>query len=151
MKNFLLLLIFVTTISASAQSKDATMRQEIANPDNFQFITINGRAAGEAFKPCANSLEECGNERLVLYGYEGFGGDDSENPKTETFIFKNGKKTVGIFLFTMKSDGDDSVKAERVRIAFEKKGKNWQLVQAGKQFQCMRGATRNKWTKNLCP
>lgn len=153
MKNimFAVLLIFVGVIAAFAQIKTAsTRRSEVTNPSKFQFLTLNGQAVAKTTEPCEKSLTECGNERIVLYGYEDFGGTDSDDLKTETFTFKSGKKTVGIYLLTMRIDEDDSVAGERVRLSFERKGDKWIFVQAGRQFKCARGNTKT-WTKNLCP
>jgi len=138
----------VGIVFAFAQTKTAaTRRSEVINPSKFQFLTLNGQAVATATEPCEKSLTECGNERIGLYGYENFDGTDSDK---ETFTFKSGKKTVGIYLFTMRINEDDSVAGERVRLSFEKKGDKWIFVQAGRQFKCARGNTKT-WTKNLCP
>lgn len=149
---FVVIFAFLAVCAVSAQTKSKpTPRSEVANPAKFEFLTINGQAAANATEPCEKSLEECGNERAGFFGYVGLGGTDSDNPKTETFTFKSGKKTIGIYLLTMMNNEDDSVGGERIRIAFEKKGNKWHYVQAGRQFKCVRGANTKTWTKNLCP
>ncbi|NJM53566.1 MAG: hypothetical protein HC846_09365 [Blastocatellia bacterium] len=105
---------------AQLESKP-TPRSEVATPSKFEFLTVNGQAVANAIEPCERSLAECGDERIGLFGYEGLGGPDSDNPKTETFIFRSGKKTIGIFLLTVMNNEDDSVGGERIRIVFEKK------------------------------
>lgn len=135
-------------------NKNSTTRREIANADDFQFISFNGRAVVEATKPCYKSLLECGSTKIGFYGIEGIGGEaDNENFKEETFVFadKNTGKNIGVYLLTMKGFEDDSVSGERLRIEFEKKGKGWELVQGGKQYQCARGSKAGEWTKILCP
>ncbi len=139
--------------SASSNNNNSGQppRSEVENLDDFRWLTINGRAVAVASAPCYKDLLECGRERLVLYGYEGFGGTDSGNFEEETFIFKNGNKYTGIYLVTMKDYKDDSVAGERVRIAFEKKGKYWDWQQAATQNLCSRGDLAGHWTKELCP
>lgn len=105
---------------AQLESKP-TPRSEVATPSKFEFLTVNGQAVANAIEPCERSLAECGDERIGLFGYEGLGGPDSDNPKTETFIFRSGKKTIGIFLLTVMNNEDDSVGGERIRIVFEKR------------------------------
>lgn len=130
---------------------EKTPRSEVANLDDFRWITINGRAVAAASAPCFNDLLECGREKLVIYGYEGFGGENSDNFKEETFTFRNGGKTTGIYLVTITGAEDDSVAGERVRIAFEKKGNSWNWQQAALQNLCRRGDFAGRWTKLLCP
>jgi hypothetical protein len=141
-------MLLVAPLAAQTRTR-ATPRSEVADPGKFMFLTINGRAAGEAFAPCSRSLRECALERLVLFGYDGFGGPAETAPREEVFTFASKKKTVGVFLLTIPFSEDDSVAVERVRLAFERKGKTWQFVQAGRQFRCVRGV--KGWTKNLCP
>jgi hypothetical protein len=149
---FISLIVLVTVTFGFAQTKSKpTTRKEVSNPSKFMFLTVNGQAAAIATEPCSKNLVECSNERIGLYGYEGLGGPDNDNPKTETFTFKSGKKTIGIYLLTMKIDEDDSVAGERVRLAFERKGGKWIFVQAGKQNKCARGGNTTAWTKELCP
>lgn len=144
--------VLMGSVIVQAQKQtDATPRNEVSNPEKFQFITINGQQAEEMLKPCRRTLKECAYERLVQLGYDGFGGPDSNNPKEETFTFRNGRKTIGIFLLTMTGFEDDLVAGERVRIAFERRGNRWQYVQAGRQFKCARGVNTGNWTKELCP
>lgn len=141
-----------TECSAKSNNNDGeTPRSDVANLDDFRWITINGRAVAVASAPCFKDLLECGRERLVLYGYEGFGGTNSGDFREETFIFKNGGKYTGIYLVTMKGFEDDSVAGERVRIAFVKKGKSWAWQQAATQNLCGRGDLAGIWTKEFCP
>lgn len=128
-----------------------TPLSDIKNLDDFRWLSINGRAVAAASAPCYNNLLECGRERLVIYGYEGFGGEDSVIHREETFTFKENGKNMGVFLFTMKGGGDDSVAGERVRIGFEKKGNSWEWQQATTQNLCQRGDLAGQWTKKLCP
>lgn len=143
--------IFVSTTSIAQTRTKATPRSDVANPAAFQFMSITGNAVSFASEPCALNLKECGNERIGLFGYDGLGGPDPNNPRVETFTFKTGKKTVGIYLLTVLNNEDDSVGGERIRMAFERKGNRWHFVQAGRQSKCLRGGLRNKWTKELCP
>ena len=134
--------------------KNSTMRSEIENADDFRFVSINGRAVGEATKPCYEDLLTCGSTKIGFYGIEGVGGDaDNPNFKEETFVFadKNTGKNIGVYLLTQKGFEDDSVSGERLRLEFEKRGNAWMLVQGGKQFQCARSANVGSWTKSLCP
>ncbi len=128
-----------------------TPLSNVKNLDNFKWISITGRGVATASAPCYNELLECGREKLVIYGYEGFGGEDSDNFREETFTFKDGKKTVGVYLVTLKGEEDDSVAGERVRIGFEKKGNSWAWQQAATQNLCRRGNLAGQWTKELCP
>lgn len=143
------LFVFSNGIVIAQTGSNPTLKSEVSNPEKFQFLTLNGQAVAAAVEPCAKSLEECGNDRIGFYGYEGFGGPDSDNPKTETFTFKSRNKVAGIYLLTMRIEEDDSVAGERVRLAFVKKGNKWIFVQAGRQFKCARGNAKN-WTKELC-
>lgn len=146
----ILVILFAVNLVFAQLKLNSTPRSEVSNPSKFQFLTLNGQAVATATEPCEKSLTECGNERIGLFGYEGFGGPDSDNPKIETFTFKSGRKTVGVYLLTMKLEEDDFA-GERVRLSFENKGNKWHFVQAGRQFKCARGANTKTWTKNLCP
>ncbi|MGI8542097.1 MAG: hypothetical protein ACR2MD_01295 [Aridibacter sp.] len=128
-----------------------TPLSEVKNLNNFRWLTINGRAVAAASAPCSNNLLECGRERLVIYGYEGFGGEESDNFREDTFTYKEAGKTYGVYLVTMKGEGDDSVAGERVRIGFEKKGRSWEWQQAATQNLCQRGNLAGQWTKERCP
>jgi hypothetical protein len=149
---FLLAIFFpVTSVAQSSSKPKPTNRSAVSNAQEFQFLSINGRAVAAATKPCNLSLIECGNERIGLYGYSGFGGPDSNNPRTETFVFKRKNQTLGIYLLTMRVNEDDSVAGERVRLSFIRKGNRWHFVEARRQFQCARGQNTIDWTKKLCP
>lgn len=136
---------------SSENNSRETLSSEIKNLNNFKWLTINGRAVAAASAACHNELLECGREKLVIYGYEGFGGEESDNFREETFTYKEAGKTYGIYLLTMKGENDDSVAGERVRIGFEKKGNSWEWQQAATQNLCRRGDLAGKWTKGLCP
>ena len=140
-----------TVCRANSNNNEKTPRSEVANLDDFRWITINGRAVAAASAPCYKDLLECGRERSVLYGYEGFGGTNSSDFREETFVFKDGNEHTGIYLVTMKGYEDDSVSGERVRIAFVKKGKSWEWQQAATQNLCGRGDLAGRWTKEFCP
>lgn len=138
----------------SKKDKNPTTRDEVKNGDNFRFITVNGRAVGELTKPCYASIEVCGRTKLGIYGYEEWANElESDNVSEETYAFadKNTGKNTAIYLISMTGMEDDSVSGERIRIEFERKGKAWTVVQGGRQFQCARGTSAGKWTKELCP
>ena len=140
-----------TACSANSNNGAETPRSDVANLDDFRWITLNGRAVAAASAPCYKDLLECGRERSVLYGYENFGGTDGSRFREETFTFINGGKTRGIYLLTMTGQADDSVAGERVRIAFVKKGNSWEWQQAAVQNLCRRGELAGQWTKKFCP
>lgn len=149
---FLLAIAFpIRSTAQSIPKLKPTVRSTVLNGQEFQFLSVNGKDVVVATKPCALSLIECGNERIGLYGYGGFGGPDPDNPRTETFLVKRKNQTVGIYLLTMRLDEDDSVAGERVRLAFIRKGTKWHFLEAGRQFQCARGQKTIGWTKKLCP
>lgn len=129
-------------------SVNSTKKSEVANPREYAPIQLKGSKLKDARKPCKSSLEECGNERLILLGFEGLGGTTPDYPRNETFIFKSKKGTIGVFLLTMRGYEDDSVDGERIRISFIKNGNSWNFVNAGKQNYCTRGT--KGWTKKLC-
>lgn len=131
--------------------KTPTTREEVADADDFQFISINGNAAAAATKICRKPLAECGAEKLNFY----LPDTEEQNKEgvAETFVVagKNSGTTTGIYLYTMTGFGDDSVSGERYRIEFIQKDNGWELVQGGRQFQCARGTFAGAWTKDLCP
>ncbi len=144
--------VWTKSACAGTASKQ-TSQNEIADSNDFRFINITGRGAAEASAPCSGNLSECGAQKAVIYGYEGFGGPETDNFREETFTFTDKKtgRNVGIYLLTMTGFEDDSVEGERVRIEFVRKGNIWQWTQSARQFKCARGAGAGKWTKELCP
>ncbi|MCW5960102.1 MAG: hypothetical protein KIS76_08055 [Pyrinomonadaceae bacterium] len=132
-------------------SKTLTKRGDVANADDFRFMSLNGSAVAAATKICRKTLAECGAEKLNFYL-----PDTEEQNKAgegETFVFadKRSGRNTGIYLFTMTGFEDDSVSGERYRIEFLRKDNAWELVQGGRQFQCARGASAGTWTNDLCP
>lgn len=137
-KNILLLLViilFTATFTISAQ----TSRSDVANPENFHKIESDMNVPN-----CRGSLKSCGEKALVALDLAGFGGPDHIKYKTETFTFENG---VGIYLLTITGLKEPFTSGERIRIAFQKSGKNYNFAQARKQYQCSRGADSGKWKK----
>ena len=129
---FLTILFLLTgTTYIQAQTKKAA----IANPANFQKLETNVKVAD-----CPASLEVCGERVLVALDLAGFGGPDSIKFNTETFKFKNG---VGIYLLTKTGFDDPKISGERTRVAFVRKGRNYEFVQAGIQYKCKNG----EWQK----
>lgn len=132
-----IIILLMAAISLSAQTK----RSDIANPENFHKIETDVEVPN-----CRNSLKTCGERALVKLDLAGFGGPDHIKYNTETFTFKNG---VEIYLLTITGIKTPFTSGERIRLAFKKSGKNYNFVQAGKQYQCSRGADAGKW-KKLC-
>ena len=137
-----------------------TPLSEVMDFDDFRFVSINGRAVGEATRPCRKSLLECGTQIIGFYGVEGVGGPaDNPNFREETFEYKSdknknyseGERHVGIYLLTQTGFEDDSLAGERLRLEFVRQGDVWIFVMGGRQFQCARGSNAGQWTKEFCP
>lgn len=136
--------------------KPATDYNEIRSDSNFRFLSINGRAVGEATKPCSDTLRECGTQKIIFYGIKGFAENENNDHWEEVFFSSSAgdgssPKTTGIYLLTINNIEDDSISAERYRLEFIRKENSWELVQGGKQFKCRRGEKAGKWTKDNCP
>ena len=132
-------------------------RAEAVNPNNFNFISINGRTVSYAIEPCALSegLIRCALKKLALINASS-DESDADYDLAQTFLFpsKLNPKTA-VVIITRSGLMDDSVNAERYRVSFKRVGKQanagWQLVQYGAQYQCARGDKAGTWTKTLCP
>ena len=100
-------------------------------------------------------LITCGLEKLKLIN-SSINEVDADYDLAQAFYYpsKSQPKTA-VVVITRSGLMDDSVSAERYRISFALKGKpsdlNWQWVQYGVQYQCLRGNKAGKWSKNLCP
>ncbi|MBE0407849.1 hypothetical protein EI162_13230 [Psychrobacter sp. FME6] len=159
MTSVLLTLPFIS-LSAQASSNNSPSvisRAEAANPANFKFLSINGRAVTRASAPCAieKGLIACGLEKLSLINGS-INEVDADYDLAQTFFFlSKAQPRTAVVVITRSGLMDDSVSAERYRISFKLEGKssdlNWSWVQYGVQYQCMRGSKAGKWSKDLCP
>ena len=159
MAGTLLSLSFVSISSHASTSNSVSpiSRAEAANPANFYHLNINDGAVTSASAPCPmkKGLITCGLEKLKLIN-SSINEVDADYDLAEAFYYpsKSQPKTA-VVVITRSGLMDDSVSAERYRISFALKGKssdlNWQWVQYGIQYQCLRGNKIGKWTKNLCP
>lgn len=139
------------------KSASLISRAEAANPNNFNFISINDRTISYAIEPCAFSegLIRCALEKLALINASSDEGD-TDYDLAHTFLFpsKLNPKTA-VVIVTRSGLMDDSVSDERYRVSFKRADKRanagWQLVQYGVQYQCTRGDKPGTWTKTLCP
>lgn len=154
---FSLSLISVSTHATTSNSVSTISRAEAANPANFKHLNINGSAVTSASAPCSikKGLIACGLEKLKLIN-SSINEVDADYDLAQAFYYpsKSQPKTA-VVVITRSGLMDDSVSAERYRISFTLKGKpsdlNWQWVQYGVQYQCVRGNKVGKWTKSLCP
>ena len=154
---FSLSLISVSTHASTSNSVSTISRAEAANPANFKHLNINGSAVTSAAAPCSikKGLIACGLEKLKLIN-SSINEVDADYDLAQAFYYpsKSQPKTA-VVVITRSGLMDDSVSAERYRISFTLKGKpsdlNWQWVQYGVQYQCVRGNKVGKWTKSLCP
>ena len=154
---FFLPLISVSAHATTNHSVSLISRTEAANPANFKRLNITGRAATSASSPCSikKRLIACGLEKLKLVN-SSINEVDADYDLAQAFYYpsKSQPKTA-VVVITRSGLIDDSVSAERYRISFTLKGKpsdlNWQWVQYGVQYQCVRGNKVGKWTKSLCP
>ena len=153
---FSLSLISVSTHATTSNSVSTISRAEAANPANFKHLNINGSAVTSASAPCSikKGLIACGLEKLKLIN-SSINEVDADYDLAQAFYYpsKSQPKTA-VVVITRSGLMDDSVSAERYRISFTLKGKpsdlNWQWVQYGVQYQCVRGNKVGKWTKSLC-
>lgn len=155
----LLTLSFVS-LSAQASSNNSPSvisRAAAANPANFKFLSVNGRAVTRASAPCAieKGLIACGLEKLSLIN-GGINEVDADYDLAQTFFFPSkAQPRTAVVVITRSGLMDDSVSAERYRVSFklenEPSGLSWNWVQYGIQYQCARGSNAGKWTKDLCP
>ena len=154
---FSLSFISVSTYATTSNSVSTISRAEAANPANFKHLNINGSAVTSASAPCSikKGLIACGLEKLKLIN-SSINEIDADYDLAQAFYYpsKSQPKTA-VVVITRSGLMDDSVSAERYRISFALKGKpsdlNWQWVQYGVQYQCLRGNKAGKWSKNLCP
>ena len=155
----LLSLSFVSLSSHAATSNSVSpiSRTEAANPANFYHLNMNGAAVTSASAPCSmkKGLIACGLEKLKLINGS-INEVDADYDLAQAFYYpsKSQPKTA-VVVITRSGLMDDSVSAERYRISFTLKGEpsdlNWQWVQYGVQYQCVRGNKAGKWSKSLCP
>ena len=154
---FSLSFVSVSTYATTSNSVITISRAEAANPANFKHLNINGSAVTSASAPCSieKGLIACGLEKLKLIN-SSINEVDADYDLAQAFYYpsKSQPKTA-VVVITRSGLMDDSVSAERYRISFILKGKpsdlNWQWVQYGVQYQCVRGNKVGKWTKSLCP
>ena len=155
-------LLSISLVSASSHANTSNSispisRAEAANPANFKHLNVNGRAVTYASAPCAikTGVIACGLEKLKLIN-SSINEVSADYDLAQAFYYpsKSQPKTA-VVVITRSGLMDDSVSAERYRISFALKGKssdlNWQWVQYGVQYQCLRGNKIGKWSKNLCP
>ena len=155
----LLSLSFVSLSSHAATSNSVSpiSRTEAANPANFYHLNMNGASVTSASAPCSikKGLIACGLEKLKIIN-SSINEVDADYDLAQAFYYpsKSQPKTA-VVVITRSGLMDDSVSAERYRISFALKGKpsdlNWQWVQYGVQYQCLRGNKAGKWSKSLCP
>lgn len=159
MASTLLSLSFVSLSShaATSNSVSAISRAEAANPANFYHLNINAGAVTSASAPCSTKkgLITCGLEKLKLIN-SSVNAVHADYDLAQAFYYPSkAQPKTAVVVITRSGLMDDSVSAERYRISFTLKGKssdlNWQWVQYGVQYQCLRGNKIGKWTKNLCP
>lgn len=155
----LLLLSFtsVSTHASNTNSSSPISRNEGANPANFKFISVNGRAATYSSAPCPvkKGLLTCALGKLALIN-SNTNEIDADYDLAQSFIFPSkAQPNTAVVVITRSGLMDDSVRAERYRISFKLKNQQtnpeWHWVQYGVQYQCARGKNAGKWTKNLCP
>lgn len=132
-------------------------RAEAANPNNFKFISVNGRMViyASAACPVETGLIACGLQKLHLIN-GGAAEVDADYDLAQTFWFPSkSQPRVAVVVITRSGLMDDSVSAERYRISFELEekplGLDWNWVQYGVQYKCARGDNAGRWTKSLCP
>ena len=150
-------LVSVSLHATTSNSVSAISRAEAANPANFYHLNINGGAVNNASAPCSmkKGLIACGLEKLKIINGS-IDEVDADYDLAQAFYYpsKSQPKTA-VVVITRSGLMDDSVSAERYRISFALKGKpsdlNWQWVQYGVQYQCVRGNKAGKWSKSLCP
>ena len=159
MASALLSLSFVSLSSHAATSNSVSpiSRTEAANPANFYHLNMNGAAVTSASAPCSmkKGLIACGLEKLKLIN-SSINEVDADYDLAQAFYYPSkSKPKTAVVVITRSGLMDDSVSAERYRISFTLKGKpsdlNWQWVQYGVQYQCVRGNKAGKWSKSLCP
>ncbi|WP_259365152.1 hypothetical protein [Psychrobacter sp. GP33] len=159
MVSALLLLSFTSVTSYANNNKPPSpiLRAEAANPANFKFISVNGRAATYSSAPCPveKGLFTCALGKLALIN-SNTNEIDTDYDLAQSFIFPSKSQPKTAVVVVTRSDlMDDSVRAERYRISFKLKNQQtnpeWHWVQYGVQYQCARGKNAGKWTKNLCP
>ncbi|WP_352337301.1 hypothetical protein [Psychrobacter sp. 16-MNA-CIBAN-0192] len=150
-------LISIPAYASNHKPPTPITRSEAANPSNFKFISVNGRAATYSSAPCPveKGLLTCGLGKLALIN--SFTNEiDADYDLAQSFVFpsKSQPRTV-VVVVTRSGLMDDSVSAERYRVSFKLEGKpsnlSWNWVQYGVQYQCARGNKAGKWTKGLCP
>lgn len=135
-------------------------RAEAANPNNFTFLSVNGRTVAAATEPClvSEGLLNCVLKKAnIIHG--GFTSLDDEYNLVQSFVYNQrngGKHTTAVVVMTKTGLKDDSIRAERLRISFELKYDHpnvgtWHWVQYGTQVQCARGDKAGKWVKSGCP
>ena len=154
---FSLSFVSISTHATTSNSVSTISRAEAANPANFKHLNINGNAVTSASAPCSikKGLIACGLEKLKLIN-SSINEIDADYDLAQAFYYPSkSKPKTAVVVITRSGLMDDSVSAERYRISFTLKGKasdlNWQWVQYGVQYQCVRGNRMGKWTKNLCP
>ena len=132
-------------------------RSEAANPANFKFISVNGRAATYSSAPCPveKGLLSCGLGKLALINSH-TNEITADYDLAQSFVFPSkSQPRTAVVVITRSGLMDDSVSAERYRISFKLEGQpsdlSWNWVQYGVQYQCARGSRAGKWTKGLCP
>lgn len=153
-------LLWAITAQAGVTTESATAtRAEVANPNNFERLHINGRAVSAASEPClvSEGLLACTVKHTKI-ATGGFTSLDSDYHLVQSFIFNKHHKTkhpTAVVLLTKTGLQDDSIKAERLRISFELKYEHpnvgtWHWVQYGTQVQCARGKKAGTWVKRGC-
>lgn len=154
-----LLVISSTSITAYANNQPSTpiSRTEAANPANFKHLNINGRAVSYASTPCPieKGVITCGVEKLKLIN-SSINEIEADYDLAQAFYYPSkAQPRTAVVVITRSGLMDDSVSAERYRISFtlreNSSNLNWNWVQYGVQYQCMRGSKAGKWSKNFCP
>ena len=150
-------LISIPAYASNHKPPTPITRSEAANPANFKFISVNGRAATYSSAPCPveKGLFTCALGKLALIN-SNTNEIDTDYDLAQSFIFPSKSQPKTAVVVVTRSDlMDDSVRAERYRISFKLKNQQtnpeWHWVQYGVQYQCARGNSAGKWTKNLCP
>lgn len=142
---------------AHDQTSDYVTRAMAANPDNFKFISINGRAAAAAMVPCpvTAGLIHCTLDKLALINGTA-SSIHNDYDQVQVFFYPNTERPKTAVVVAAKTGlMDDSVSGERYRVSFKLTGdgyenSQWNLVQYGVQYLCSRGDAQGMWVQAGC-
>ena len=75
-------------------------------------------------------------------------GEGNMSVTWETQEMGRGFKTFSGLVTDM---ADDSVKAQEIKVVFQKSDGEYWVIEHGGRIKCWRGDNKDKWTTNLCP